>query len=68
MNEQLYDVIIYHLTSRKVERIAGTNMRLNTGFHNAEKRCNTVMERINEYYDVAIVPAGKYKAGDGYHE
>jgi hypothetical protein len=39
-------------------------MLLDTGFHNAEKRLETALSRINEHYGAVIVPAGKYRKGD----
>jgi hypothetical protein len=65
VNEQdRYDVVIYEITTRTVESVIGENLLLRTGHYNAERRANTGLERINEHYDVAIVPTGEYKKGD----
>ena len=34
------------------------------GFHNAEKRLDTVLPRLNHLFNVTIVETGKYKKGD----
>lgn len=60
MKEPLFDVIIFHATTLKIESIAGKGMRLDTGHHNAEKRLSTIMDRINDNYEVGIVPTGAY--------
>lgn len=39
-------------------------MSRDEGFYNAEKRLETVYERINSHYGAMIVPAGTYKVGD----
>ena len=62
----MYDVIIYELDTGKVESIPGKNMALNKGFQNAQKRLETVYQRINGRYSAAIVDAGKFKIGDVY--
>jgi hypothetical protein len=62
-NQKLWDVIIVEIATGKVDSIAGSSMQRSTGFHNAEKRMETVLGRINERYTVMIVPAGKVKVG-----
>ena len=40
-------------------------MPLNSGsFYTAEKRLETMLERLNEKYNAHIVPAGVYRVGD----
>lgn len=67
--EQRYDVVIYEKATRKIDAIIGRDMRswdgeTGTGRNTAETRMQTGQERINELYDVAMVPAGKYQKGD----
>lgn len=62
--EPLFDVVIYERDSRKVESIIGRDMRMDTGFHNANRLLGTAQERINDRYDAMIVPAGLYAVGD----
>ena len=62
--EKLFDVVIYNIETLIIDTIAGKDMRLNTGFTNAEKREETVSLRLNDHYNVKIVSAGKYKKGD----
>lgn len=62
--EQLFDVLIYHIETRKVASVVGADMRLNSGHQNAEKRLETVLGRINELYDVGIFDAGFYAKDD----
>ena len=67
-NDQLYDVVIYEAETGIVESIAGERLRYYSGFYNAAKRLDTVIGRLNNRYDAAIVPTGKYKKGDKYKE
>jgi hypothetical protein len=62
--EQLFDVIVYEIDSGKVESIVGEAMRRDTGYYNAEKRLDTVSERLNDLYSAAIVDAGTLQVGD----
>ncbi len=64
MSEKRWDVVIYEIGTRKIESIAGKDMKRDTGFTNAEKRMETVLLRINTSYSCRIVPAGKYQKGD----
>lgn len=57
------DVVIYKLSSREIVSFAGRDMG-ETGHHTASLRLMTVCSRLNERYDAACVPAGKYKVGD----
>jgi hypothetical protein len=63
MNET-FDVVIYRKDTMQVDSVIGSNMRRHDGNGNgrntAELRRATGIERVNEYYDAAIVPAGKY--------
>lgn len=63
-----YDVVIYEKSTRKIDAIIGRDMRsfdgTGSGRNTAELRMQTGQERINEHYDVAMVPVGKYKKGD----
>ena len=64
-DEKRYDVLIYQLDTRAVDSVAGSNMKLNSGsFYTAEKRAATVSPRLNDHYNVIIVEAGKFRAGD----
>jgi len=67
MDETLYDVIIYEIETGIVDAIPGVGMKKCSGFYNAEKRLETVLERINPQYDAEIVETGKYKKGDVFH-
>ena len=61
--EQLYDVVVFEVASRKVDHIAGRNLT-DKGFHTVDRRLQTVAGRLNDNYDVEAVPAGRYKPGD----
>jgi hypothetical protein len=62
--EPRFDVVIYELATRKVDRVVGSDMARDTGYYNAERRLDTALSRINDLYNAAIVKAGKYKEGD----
>lgn len=62
--EKLFDVVVYVVETRKVTNIVGKNLKRDTGHFNAERRMDTVWERLNDRHSVAIVPAGKYSVGD----
>lgn len=59
-----FDVLIYEVETGKVDTVAGTNLNRESGFHNAEKRLDTVLPRLNDHYNATIVETGKYKVGD----
>ena len=60
-----FDVVVYNYETRVIERIVGKSMPLNSGsFYTAEKRLETMLERLNEKYNAHIVPAGVYRVGD----
>lgn len=56
--------MVFEINTRKVTNIVGKDMEKNKGHYNAERRLNTILERMNENYDAAIVPAGSLKLGD----
>ena len=62
-----YDVVIYEKETRSVESVIGTDMRrwdgTGSGRNTAEYRQQTGRERVNEYFDVAIVQTGKHTFG-----
>lgn len=64
MNEKLFDVVIYRKDTMQVDSVIGKDMKrfdgCGTGRNTADLRCQTGLERVNEYYSVAIVPAGIY--------
>ena len=63
--ETLFDVVIYEIATRKIDAIIGKDMRMwdgeGSGRNTADLRKQTGQERVNDRFDVAIVPAGKYK-------
>ena len=65
---ELYDVVIYEKATRKIDTFIGRGMRswdgTGSGRNTAEMRMQTGQERINELYDVSMVPAGKYQKDD----
>jgi hypothetical protein len=65
MNEPLFDVVIYEIATRRIDTIIGTDMKLwdgtGSGRNTADLRKQTGQERVNDRFDVAIVPAGRYK-------
>lgn len=61
---KLYDVVIYELATRKVDTIAGVALPESGSFHTVDKRLDTVMSRLNEYYSCRAVETGKYRVGD----
>jgi hypothetical protein len=62
--DQLYDVVIYEVATMKIDTIAGKDLSLFTGHYNAERRVETVEQRINERYSVGIIKAGTHVKGD----
>ena len=62
--EQLYDVVIYEIATRKIDTIAGKDLRRDSGHYNAERRLDTVLPRLNNRYNAEVVEAGKYQKGD----
>ena len=66
--EELYDVVIYDKSTRKIDTIVGTNMKSwdgnGSGRNTAELRVQSVQDRINDRYECTVVAAGKYKKGD----
>ena len=64
MSEELFDVVIYEMKSKRIDSIVGEKLFREKGFYNAEKRQLTALGRINDAYDAVIVPTGKYKKGD----
>jgi hypothetical protein len=62
--EQLYDVVIYEIATRKIDTIAGKNLHHDSGHFNAERRLDTVLLRLNDRYNAEIVEAGKHQKGD----
>lgn len=68
MADQLYDVVIFEIDTRRIDAVIGKNMRRwdgsGSGRNTAELRQQTGQERINANYDVEIVKAGKYKKDD----
>jgi len=72
MSEELFDVVIYHKTTRIVDSVIGKNMRrwdgTGSGRNTAEYRSETGFERINDQYNVAIVKAGTLKKGDRFND
>lgn len=65
--EELFDVVIFEIATRKIDSVIGTNMRRwdgsGSGRNTAELRQQTGQERVNDRYDVEIVDAGKYAVG-----
>lgn len=64
--EQLFDIVIYEIATGIISSFGGKAMRRDTGFHNAEKRLDTVHSRISDDFSAAIVEAGEYRIGDVY--
>lgn len=61
--EKLFDVVIYKIEDRVVASVVGTDMRKDDGHYNANRRLETALDRINDRYAAAIVPAGNYSKG-----
>ena len=63
--ELLFDVVIYEIATRRVDAVIGKAMPLwdgtGTGRNTADLRKQTGQERVNDRFDVAIVPTGKYE-------
>jgi len=62
--DKRFDVVIYEIATRKVESIAGRDMKTKGSFHTVAKRLATVGERLNRRYEVLAVDVDKYKVGD----
>lgn len=63
-DRKLFDVVIYEVETREIESIAGTDLPESGSFHTVDKRIETVWPRLNDYYSVCAVDAGKFKKGD----
>lgn len=61
--EKRFDVIIYNIETREVDSVAGKDLAMDDGFYNAQKRLQTVIPRLNDRYNGAIVPTGKFAVG-----
>jgi hypothetical protein len=59
----LFDVVIYEISTRTINRIVGRSLPLSGGFHTVHKRVATVEDRINEHYAVTAVPANRFNEG-----
>jgi hypothetical protein len=62
--EELFDVVVFDLETRTVCKIVGERMRRDTGHYNAERRLDTIHERLNDDYSAEIVRSGEFKIGD----
>lgn len=63
-NQALFDVVIFNMETRKIVSIVGKSLRRKGGTHNAERRLETALGRIDlDHYSVEIVTAGKYDVG-----
>lgn len=66
--DELYEVVIYEKTTRKIDAIIGSNLKswdgIGSGRNTAELRVQTGQERINDRYECEMVIAGRYKTGD----
>lgn len=62
-----FDVVIYEIETRRVVAVIGEAMRRHDGTgserNTAEYRQQTGRLRVNDRFDVAIVPAGRYAEG-----
>jgi hypothetical protein len=67
VSEQLCDVVVVEVETGLVQSVVGENLRRTDGFHNAERRLETVVGRLNERYFASIVPAGQAKVGERLH-
>ena len=65
MTTDRFDVVIYCIADRRVDTVVGKNLEYHRDRHgeSATRRLGTVLPRLNERYDAAIVPAGKYPEG-----
>jgi hypothetical protein len=67
-SEERADVVIFEKATRKVDAVIGKDMKrwpgYGSGRNTAELRLQTGQEKVNDRYDVMIVPAGKYNKGD----
>ena len=66
--EQLYDVVIYEISTGKIDAIIGKDMRqwdgTGSGRNTAELRVETGQERINDKYGCVMVEGGRHQKGD----
>ena len=61
----MHDVVIYCKETRVVDTVAGAAMTYHKEHGEcATRRLATVLPRLNDRYDAAIVDAGKYEKGD----
>lgn len=67
--EPLFDVVILSMETGEIVSVVGKSMPRGTGTHNAERRLETALGRINlDHYSAEIVPAGKYDVGGVFQE
>ena len=59
-NEKRWDVLIIADASRRVESVAGTDLKESGSFHTVGKRLDTVADRLNDAYSAIAVPTGMF--------
>ncbi len=65
MSEPTFDVVIYEMSTRKVESIIGKSMKREGTYYSAERRVDTAFSRINlDRYSACMVEAGRFAIGD----
>lgn len=62
--KELFDVVIYQISTREIDTIAGRDLPESGSFHTVGKRLETVYPRLNDAYGCCAVEAGKYAKGD----
>lgn len=67
IKEELFDVVIYEISTRKIDSVIGKNMRRHdgtgSGRNTADMRVQTGRECCHGKYDATMVPAAKFKEG-----
>jgi uncharacterized protein YijF (DUF1287 family) len=61
---QLYDVVVYDVSTRLIETFVGRDLPMQTGLLSAVRRRDTWQRRVNDKFAVAVVVADKYKSGE----
>ena len=64
----LFDVVIFEKSSRKIYAVIGKGLRryigVGGGLNTADLRVQSGLAKINERFDCVMVPAGKFGSGD----
>ena len=64
MSNELRDVVIFEIATRKVDAIVGIALKPTGRYNSVESRLGSVLPRLNDDYSATDVPTGTVKKGD----